>query len=154
MKAYLSLGSNIHPSKNVPACLQKLRSDFRLLKISSVYETSPVGPAGKRNFWNLGAVLEIRLSRKTLLAQLRRMESKLGRTRTVRKYGPRLIDIDLVFYGNWKRKGFKKLGFVLIPLAEIAPGFRPPRERASLQVLTRQFRDPSQKIRKLKKLSF
>src|SRR3989338_8009564 len=104
MKAYLSLGSNINPSKNVPACLQKLRSDFRLLKISSVYETSPVGPAGKRNFWNLGAVLESRLSRKTLLAQLRRMESKLGRIRTVRKYGPRLVFFLSRFFFNFKLK--------------------------------------------------
>lgn len=154
MKAYLSIGSNIHPEKNIPACLKRLKSDFRLRKISSVYETSPVGPAGKGNFWNLGAIVESRLTRNALLAKLRRLESELGRARTRRKYGPRSIDIDLVFYGGWQRTGFERLGFVLIPLAEIAPGFRPGPEGLSLRKLACCFFDPAQKIRKLKKPSF
>jgi 7,8-dihydro-6-hydroxymethylpterin-pyrophosphokinase len=164
--AYLSIGSNIRPQKNIPACLKKIRKTFRLRKVSSIYETTPVrlriplpsppkeekaGVRGIKNFWNLVVQIDSSLSRLGLRRALRGIESDLGRIRKGSKYAPRPIDIDLVIYGDWLRTGFQRMAFVLFPLAEIAPRLKPCRSRRSLAQRARSFRDPEQKIRKLGK---
>ena len=180
MRAYLSLGSNIQPQKNIPACLKKLKEAFRVRKVSSIYETSPVGPSGpaarkgprpvgKQKFWNLAVEIETRLPRPRLVRALRRIEYELGRVRSPRRFAPRPpksqgcprairrcwrprpIDIDLVLCRGWSRKGFEGLGFVLIPLAEIAPLLKPGGFGSPLGALAGTFRAPGQKIQKRKK---
>ncbi len=76
---FLSIGSNIQPEKNVPACIVLLRKSFDVKKVSSVYETDPVGPAGDKKFWNLAAEIESVLPREKLIAEIRDLEEKLGR---------------------------------------------------------------------------
>ena len=147
-KAYLSIGSNIKPAQNIRACLQKLKNAFPIRRVSSVYETSPVGPVGGEKFWNLALEIETPLSRFQMQHQLRRLESELGRVRNRNKFAPRPIDIDLVLYKNWRRAGFEKLAFVLFPLAELAPRLKPRGQPFSLGQLRRQFNRPDQKIRK------
>lgn len=151
MKAYLSIGSNIQPSKNTHACIRKLRKYFILRKISSIYETSPVGPVGKKNFWNLAVEIETDLSRPKLQSALRRIESELGRVRGPDKFASRPIDIDLVLYQKWKRTAFHKLAFILFPLAEIAPRLKPVGVKDSLVQLASTFLDPDQRIRRIRK---
>lgn len=148
MKAYLSIGSNIRPQKNIPACLKKLGRAFRIRKVSSIYETSPVGPVGKRKFWNLAVEITSSFPRPRLIQALRAIEYELGRARSADRFAPRPIDIDLILYGRWKRRGFEKFGFVLVPFAEIAPRLRPQGFQSSLGRLARFFFDPDQKIRK------
>ena len=160
MKVFLSIGSNIRPAKNIPACLKKLKAAFKVKKISPVYETSPLTlpspPLGERikvrgnkNFWNLAVQIETSLSRTQLRRNLREVEAKLGRKRNTNRFAPRPIDIDLVGFGNWWRRGAERFAFVLFPLAKIAPRFKPRGVKASLKVLTRDFCDPAQKIRRL-----
>ncbi|MBI4115270.1 MAG: 2-amino-4-hydroxy-6-hydroxymethyldihydropteridine diphosphokinase [Candidatus Omnitrophica bacterium] len=149
--AYLSLGSNIHPSKNVRACLKKLNQTFILRRVSSVYETSPVGPVGKRNFWNLAVEIKTTCPKKNLLRELRAIETELGRRRGENKFAPRPIDIDLIFYRKWRRPGFERLAFVIFPLAEIAPRLKVGRRKIRISEWVRNFHDPKQKIRKIRK---
>jgi 2-amino-4-hydroxy-6-hydroxymethyldihydropteridine diphosphokinase len=118
---YLSIGSNIHPESNIPASIRLLRETFDVKKISSVYETDPIGPAGDKKFWNLAAEIESSLTREELVSQIRRLEEKLGRKREANKFAPRSIDMDLL-----PQSGYQEQGFIIIPLAEIAPEAKDP----------------------------
>lgn len=114
---YLSIGSNINPNLYVPACVKLLKEKFYLDRVSSVYETDPVGPARGGKFWNLAAVMETELSREALMQKLHDIEHQLGRERIGSdKYAPRTIDIDLL-----PQKDYQKFAFIMIPLAEIDP---------------------------------
>lgn len=98
-------------------------------RVSPVYETSPVGPR-QRDFLN--AVLELRSSvgPAELLRRMKEIESVLGRRRRQR-WGPREIDLDLLFFGDRRSRGtlqlphprWKERKFVVWPLSDIAPTF-------------------------------
>lgn len=104
------------------------------LSISSVYETEPVGVEGGP-FYNLAVGFKTAFGPEELLEKLMEIEKRFGRVRKTGKVLPRTLDIDILFYGNEKIKGplleiphprMASRGFVLIPLAEIAPAFRHP----------------------------
>ena len=119
---FLSIGSNIEPEKNIPACLQLLKKKFPSVKTSPVYETDPVGPAGRHKFWNLAAQIETSLDRKTLVEELRKVENELGRRRDPdNKFLPRSIDIDIL-----PQTDYQQHAFIMIPLADIAPETEDP----------------------------
>ncbi len=114
---FLSLGSNLSPERYVPACIETLKRKFKVKKISSVYETDPVGAAGKEKFWNLAAEVDTDLDRAALSRELRQIEESLGRKRDPsNKFAPRTIDIDIL-----PQPDYCAQGFIMIPLAEIAP---------------------------------
>lgn len=117
-KSFLvSLGSNILPGKNIPRCLQMLAREFKLEKISSTYETPPVGPSGKRKFWNCVVQIKTESGTGPLRKKLREIEKKLGRKRKGSdKYAPRTIDLDLL-----AGRGFQEQAFVMVGLSEIVP---------------------------------
>lgn len=131
--AYLSLGSNIEPEVNLPKAVTLLSQSGEIEKISSVWETKPVGGSG-------GNYLNACLSYKTTLAQdelkttiIHPVESSLGRKRTGDKYAPRTIDIDIILFddeivgGRWLAQAF-----VVVPLAEIYPEFQNPSANESI----------------------
>lgn len=147
--AFLSIGSNIEPQKNIPLCLDLLRTRFRVLKESSIYETAPVGSAGMENFWNLAAKIEMELSREELIKKIRSIESALGRTRDPQnKFAPRTIDIDLL-----PETGFAELPFVMIPLAEIAPEQYDPDSGKLYREIAERHLNQGYLFRKLEKIS-
>ena len=114
---FLSLGSNIEPEKNIPSCIESLKKNLSVKKISSIYETDPVGPAGPLKFWNAVVEIESEETRGTLIATVRRIEEGLGRRRNPSdKFAPRPIDIDILPQADYQRHAF-----IIIPLAEIAP---------------------------------
>lgn len=134
--AYLSLGSNLGDRQaNLEAALNALRApDLRVRRVSSVYETEPQDFKPQAWFLNLVAEIETELFPRLLLGRIRRIERGLGRRRTVAR-GPRTIDIDILFYGDFVVKTAEltiphpRLGerrFVLEPLAELAPELRHP----------------------------
>jgi len=135
--AYLSIGSNIgNRMKNLEQISEILDGikGVNVREYSSVYETAPVGGVKQRNFYN--AVLKVRtaLSPIELLLACKRVESSLGRKKSV-KWGPRIADIDILIYGNKQFRSTKlviphkeiaRRAFVLFPLYELAPGIRIP----------------------------
>jgi 2-amino-4-hydroxy-6-hydroxymethyldihydropteridine diphosphokinase len=128
---FLGLGSNLgNRQKNLDMALDLLSQRMHIKKVSSVYETDPVGNTGQPRFLNLVCQVNTLLAPKELLTLAKGIELKLGRVPAKTKNAPRLIDIDILLYGD-KIMKLKKLtiphprlverAFVLVPLAEIAP---------------------------------
>lgn len=135
-RVFLSIGSNIEPAKNIPVCLEILRQKFRLIKVSSVYETDPVGPSGKEKFWNLAVEIETTLGRSDLVKELRVIEAGLGRNRDdANKFAPRTIDLDLLPF-----PGSTDQPFVMIPLAEMAPSQKDPDSGKTFEALAQKWK--------------
>jgi 2-amino-4-hydroxy-6-hydroxymethyldihydropteridine diphosphokinase len=133
---YLGLGSNLgEREKMIETALGKIeRTDLHLLRVSSLYETEPVGLREQRWFLNMVAEYETTLFPLQLLQRLNRIERELGRIRTVSN-GPRTIDIDILLYGNTVMKTekleiphprYRERRFTLAPLAELSPSLRDP----------------------------
>jgi 3-oxoacyl-[acyl-carrier protein] reductase len=131
--AHLALGSNLGDRRDfLDRALASLRlvPGIEVTKVSSFHETAPVGgPAGQGNFLNAAAEVHTTLSPHEVLHALAEIENALGRTRSER-WGPRTIDLDLLLYDDLilddptltiPHPRLHERGFVLDPLAEIAP---------------------------------
>lgn len=141
---YLSLGSNIgNRKKNLEKALIELgQNNIKEIKISSFYETEPVGPK-QRNFYNIAGKFKTNLKPQELLKTVKQIEEKLGRTKTYH-WGPRVIDIDILFYGKQiiksknliiPHKEIINRAFVLVPMNEIAPNFVHPIYRKTIRTM-------------------
>lgn len=128
---YLSIGSNLGDRrKNIRVALEKIRKleDTKIIRISKIIETKPVGGPGDQNkFLNAALKINTGLSPIKLLKRLQGIEQELGRKKTVR-FGPRVIDLDILLYGNKiiQRKNLEishprmfEREFVLRPLFQI-----------------------------------
>jgi 2-amino-4-hydroxy-6-hydroxymethyldihydropteridine diphosphokinase len=128
--AYLGLGSNLGDRQaNLDQALEFLGQRLRLKKVSSIYDSEPVGNIEQPRFLNLVCEVVTNLPPKGLLALAKGIENKLGRIGG-RSGAPRTIDIDILLYGNEVMNSpeltiphprMTKRAFVLVPLVEIAP---------------------------------
>jgi 2-amino-4-hydroxy-6-hydroxymethyldihydropteridine diphosphokinase len=99
--AFIALGSNIAPAKNVARALRRLAQHGPLLGLSTVYRTAPEGRPEQSWYYNCIVLLETQVPPAQLKADvLRPIEHDLGRVRTADKYAPRTIDLDLVLYDD------------------------------------------------------
>jgi pteridine reductase len=158
-RAYISVGSNIEKEINFPACYARLHKEFEVARISSVYLTSPVGPAGQNEYWN--SIVEVRteLDLGALREKLKDIEFQFGRSRDPNnKYAARPIDLDIVLYNDvvMDEKDFRlpnpqleKFAFVLIPMAEIAPDLVHPRLGVTVSSMAGRFDDAGQQWERL-----
>ncbi|MDT7910276.1 2-amino-4-hydroxy-6-hydroxymethyldihydropteridine diphosphokinase, partial [Thermus sp.] len=134
--AYVGLGSNLGDRAAYLllglSALSRL-PETRLLRLSPVYETDPVGPP-QPPYLNMVAELETALSPKGLLAEMLGIEKALGRERRER-WGPRTLDLDLLLYGDLvlEEAGLSvphprlhERAFVLVPLLDLLPEGRHP----------------------------
>ena len=136
--AYVGLGSNLRdPIAQLHAAFDELAKlpDTLLVLRSSLYRSSPMGPVAQPDFCNAVAGLLTELDARSLFAELRRAETRMGREPARVRWGPRVIDLDLLVYGDERRSdadlvlphpGIAERNFVLQPLAEIAPDLRVP----------------------------
>ena len=132
LPAYIGIGSNMDdPQRQVRGAFQALASlpDSRLIARSRLYRTRPFGPVQQGDFINAVAGLLTQLLPERLLAELRALEVAQGRRREER-WGPRTLDLDLLVFGDQTIKsdtlevphpGIAERGFVLAPLADVAP---------------------------------
>jgi 2-amino-4-hydroxy-6-hydroxymethyldihydropteridine diphosphokinase len=147
---YLGLGSNIGDRPAVlRAALDELSSLGEVVAVSSMYETEPWGDLDQPNFLNLCCLLRTPLEPELLVEQTQAIEQRLGRQPS-RRWGPRLIDIDLLTYDDRQlntprltlpHPRIAERSFVLVPLAELAPGLRIPGHVGSVTDLLGQLRD-------------
>jgi 2-amino-4-hydroxy-6-hydroxymethyldihydropteridine diphosphokinase len=133
--AYLGLGSNLGDRRqHLAEAVRRLHAGpaLQVVRVSSVYESSPVGVAAQPDFLNLVVQVATTHAPQELLAECLRIETDLGRERRER-WGPRTIDIDLLLYGDVRiddesltvpHPRMRERSFVLTPLAEIAPGIK------------------------------
>jgi 2-amino-4-hydroxy-6-hydroxymethyldihydropteridine diphosphokinase len=136
-EAYIGLGSNLRdPAAQLAEACRRLAlvPGIEIRRMSSFYATPPVGVADQPWFVNAVAALRTTLSPEDLLAALLQIEADMGRIRGQR-WGPRLVDLDLLLYDNdvictetlqVPHPEMANRGFVLIPLAEIAPDIEHP----------------------------
>lgn len=129
-EAFVALGANVGNRRaSLEEALRLIGFFGEIVRVSSTYETEPVGLADQPIFLNAVAQISTELNARQLLNHLLEIEHRLGRARTVRN-GPRVIDLDLLLYGSFviaepgldvphPRLGHRR--FVLAPLAEIAP---------------------------------
>ena len=149
--AYLSLGSNIEPEKNLPAAVRELGCFGRVLRVSSVWQSLPVGGHGQPDYLNAALLLETALSASDLKGKaIAAVEASLGRMRSANRNAPRTIDIDIMLFDREQlRLGERSIPdrevlerpFVAIPLAEISPAYIHPVTGDSLAEIASRF-DP------------
>jgi 2-amino-4-hydroxy-6-hydroxymethyldihydropteridine diphosphokinase len=135
--AYIGVGSNLGESRDrvrsAFAALEELPRT-KLVARSRLYRTRPFGPVKQGDFINAVAEVATQLSALQLLDGIRGIEAAAGRVRAER-WGPRTLDLDLLLYGDERintpaltvpHPGIAERGFVLAPLAEIAPALEVP----------------------------
>ncbi len=102
----------------------------RVVLTSPLYRSRPFGPVAQPDFVNAVAGLLTQLSRTALLEEMRAIETALGRPAERERWGPRILDLDLLAYARERRSGaaltlphpgIVERNFVLYPLADIAP---------------------------------
>jgi 2-amino-4-hydroxy-6-hydroxymethyldihydropteridine diphosphokinase len=154
-RALISLGSNVDPERHMPLAIAILRRRVHLLRVSSAWETPPVGPPGQPAFLNAAALLETRLGPAAIRSQvLRPIEAELGRQRPADPYAPRPIDLDLVLYNDHVSldagaplpdPDLLRHLHLALPVAEIAPEIRHPVTGETLAEIRRRLLqdDPS-----------
>ncbi|GAF66487.1 2-amino-4-hydroxy-6-hydroxymethyldihydropteridine pyrophosphokinase [Bacillus sp. TS-2] len=130
--ATIALGSNIGNRKNyLDQAINLLQEhpDCELLKISSIYETEPVGYVDQQSFLNMVIEMETDLNPLKLLELTQSIESRCGRKRDVR-WGPRTLDLDILLFDEENMEGEEltiphprmlERAFVMIPLSEVSP---------------------------------
>jgi 2-amino-4-hydroxy-6-hydroxymethyldihydropteridine diphosphokinase len=138
LPAYVGVGSNLaDPASQVRRALDALAGlrATRLVLRSPLYHTPPFGEVAQPPFVNAAAGLLTQLTPEELLESLRALERELGREAPRERWGPRVIDLDLLVVGTEQRDsvalrlphpGIAERDFVLFPLADIAPELEVP----------------------------
>jgi 2-amino-4-hydroxy-6-hydroxymethyldihydropteridine diphosphokinase len=133
-RAYLGLGSNVgERAEHLQSAVDGLAARAgRIVAISPVYETEPVGGPPQPDYLNAVVVVETALSPRELLGVAKALEAEAGRERPApeRRWGPRPLDIDVLMVGNERvdepdlvvpHPRIHQRAFVLAPLADVAP---------------------------------
>lgn len=137
-EAVIALGSNMgNRIENINAAVRAIAKlpHVKIVKASSVYETDPVGKEDQERFYNAALLINTDISPAMLLGGCLGIEAAMGRVRT-EKNGPRIIDLDLILYENFKQRelrhdppctrGRSERAFVLAPLLDLYPTGRAP----------------------------
>lgn len=142
VKIYLGLGSNLGDRQyNLSSAVELLSKQMYMERVSSLYETEPVGYQEQPRFLNAVLRATTSLTPEELLALAKEVEKDLGRTPSFPD-APRLIDIDILFYGGRvinssqltiPHPRLEERAFVLVPLAEIAPDTVHPVSRKTVR---------------------
>lgn len=138
-KAFVALGSNLGEREtHIRRAVEELGKlpRTKVERVSSLYDTAPIGEVEQPRFLNAVACVETELTAGELLWNLLLVEQRLGRVRAkVKKWGPRSIDLDLLFFGDSvidepslkvPHPEAHLRAFVLAPLAELDPEFVHP----------------------------
>ena len=138
MPAYVGMGSNLdNPRRQLEHALEALASlsGCVLCGVSGFWRSEPMGPPDQPDYVNAVAGLVSTVGPEALLDRLLGIEHARGRRRDGPRWGPRVLDLDLLSYGSEVRAsptltlphpGVGVRPFVLVPLAELAPGLRLP----------------------------
>lgn len=135
-RAYVGVGANVEPAGNVQRALRLLAQRERLVAVSTVYRTRPLGRPEQDDYYNCVVAIDTKRPPLELKAQvLRPIEAALGRVRVADRYAPRPIDLDLLAYDDLRLETEEltlpapeigERAFVALPLAELAPALALP----------------------------
>jgi 2-amino-4-hydroxy-6-hydroxymethyldihydropteridine diphosphokinase len=133
VQACIGIGSNLNnPRQQVIDAIERLDElqSGHILRHSSLYQSAPFGPVSQDDFINAVAIIETVETPEGLLACLKEIERDAGRDPQAERWGPRVIDLDILLYGSETvdlpgltipHPGIAARNFVLLPLREIAP---------------------------------
>jgi dihydroneopterin aldolase/2-amino-4-hydroxy-6-hydroxymethyldihydropteridine diphosphokinase len=150
VEAYIGVGSNIAPEYNLPKALKHLKKQVKVVAVSTVYRTAPIGRTDQPFYLN--TVWQIRTDRSPRQIKsdvLRRIEVELGRVRTQDRYRARTIDLDLLLYGELVIReadlvipdpDIRQRPFLAIPLLELNPELILPDTQERLQYVVSAFK--------------
>jgi 2-amino-4-hydroxy-6-hydroxymethyldihydropteridine diphosphokinase len=136
--AYVAVGSNLgDPEARVEEAFDRMSRirDTRLVMRSLLYRTRPMGPQDQPEFVNAAAGLLTSLGPRELLNELQAIQQAMGREPPPVRWGPRIIDLDLLVHGSTTcdepglklpHPGIHERNFVLYPLAAFAPELHIP----------------------------
>jgi 2-amino-4-hydroxy-6-hydroxymethyldihydropteridine diphosphokinase len=153
--AYVALGSNLGDrAGHLAAATAALRAcpGVRVVAVSTVYETAPIGPPPQGPYLNAALHLRTDLAPRALLACLLEIEAAQGRQRSAGRWSARTLDLDLLFYGSLvldepglciPHPHLHERGFVLAPLCELAARLVHPRLGETVEQLARKVCDPA-----------
>lgn len=146
----LGLGSNLdHREANLRKGVAMLARSLEMVEGSSVYETEPWGYKGQPRYLNLVCLARTAVSPEELLRLCQETERAAGRTPTF-QYGPRVLDVDILAYGERvidtpalvvPHPRLAERRFVLVPLAEVAPGWVHPVLKSTASELLTEVED-------------
>ena len=146
---YLSLGSNLgNRQGNLDQALKLLSQRMQVGKVSSIYDTEPVGNTNQPRFLNLVCEVKTRVTPEGLLTMVKGLEQMMGRRSKTGE--PRIIDIDILLYADkvmqtkdleipHPRMGERQ--FVLVPLAEIAPDVVHPVTKKTIKEMNKAIKE-------------
>lgn len=152
MICYIGVGSNLNePTKNIEKAKELISASphIKFIKSSSLYQTSPWGVEKQPNFVNAVWQVDTTLSPTELFLLLKKIENQMGREKVIR-YGPRIIDLDILFYNNLVYQDanltiphpkLHERSFVLFPLCELSPDFIHPLLNVTVCYLKSQLRE-------------
>jgi 2-amino-4-hydroxy-6-hydroxymethyldihydropteridine diphosphokinase len=157
--AYLLTGSNLGESASQLTLANQYISQKcgKIITQSAVYQTAPWGNQDQPFFLNQAIKLATDLEPEALMQELLHIETLMGRIRTI-KYGPRVIDLDILFFNDLiinkpilqlPHPAMAERRFVLVPMAEIAPTQVHPVYNKTIQTLLIDCRDSSDVQKKI-----
>ncbi len=148
-RAFIAIGSNIEPERNVREGLRRLSQRLRIRAVSTFYRSLPLGRPEQQPFVN--GVVEVETDvppRQLKYGVLRAVESEMGRIRTADKYAPRTLDLDILLYDarmicspdlTLPDPEIVSRPFLAVPLAELAPEAVLPGDGRSLRAIAGRF---------------
>lgn len=149
-QAFVSVGSNIEPEKNVSRAIGLLVKQVKITGLSTVYFTEPVGRPEQQPYYNCVIAIDTTLAPLELKRTvLRRIEDELGRVRSEDKFAPRTIDLDLILYGDIVMKTedivlpdpeIRNRPFLAGPLFELAPNLIMPDSKEPIAKIAARMR--------------
>lgn len=136
--AWISIGSNVGDrAAFLRQAVDELRATdgIEVAATSSLYETSPIGGPPQRSYYNAAVRIETELDARSVYETCKAIEAKMGRDASEMRWGPRVIDLDLLLFGEEKvvepdleipHPRMNERRFVLVPMLEIDPDVSDP----------------------------
>ncbi len=134
LEVFVSAGSNIQPRRHLQHALAVLKRIYTDVRCSPVYSNQSVGFDGD-DFFNCVIGFETQQDAMSLMDQLREVEDECGRDRSLPRFGPRSVDLDLLRYGDFigeldglrlPRQEVLEQAYVLRPLSDLVPRMKHP----------------------------
>jgi len=121
-QAIIGLGSNIRPHENIREARDIVGKRFKILAESRLRRTKPIGPLGQPDFTNGTLLIETELNADQLKADLKAIETQLGRETSIDPFKPRTIDLDIVVWnGAVTDKDFYSRDYLKQSVLELVP---------------------------------
>jgi len=96
----IGIGSNLDAEVHIPAMLRLLRAAVEVVDVSEMVQTKPIGITEQPDYTNGAARIRTTMDLESFRVFLKKLEDDLGRNRNEEKYGPRIIDLDIMIWNN------------------------------------------------------